>query len=73
MAIPQNGPQHIQTNKITQVRTQNTKTVYTSNNKARTFMIKLAMYSNICLAFNLIANLSCSNDYGVPCEFAQAT
>ena len=49
MAIPQNGPQHIQTNKITQVRTQNTKKVYTSNNKARTFMIKLAMYSNICL------------------------
>ena len=36
-------------------------------------MIKLAMYSNICLAFNLFADLSCSNDYGVPCKFAQAT
>ena len=23
------------------------------------------MYSNICLAYNLIPDLSCSNDYGV--------
>ena len=36
-------------------------------------MIKLAMYSNICLAFNLLPDLSYSNDYGVPCKFAQAT
>ena len=36
-------------------------------------MIKLAMYSNICLAFKLFPDLSCSNDYGVTCKFAQAT
>ena len=36
-------------------------------------MIKLAMYSNICLAFYLFLDLSCSNDYGVPGKFAQAT
>ena len=36
-------------------------------------MIKLAMCSNICLAFNLYPRPSCSNDYGVPCKFAQAT
>ena len=34
-----------------------------SKNKTHTPMIKLAMYSNICLAFNLIPDLSCSNDY----------
>ena len=32
-----------------------------SNNKAHTPTIKVAMYSNICLAFNLIPDLSCSN------------
>ena len=66
MAILQQGPRHI--------RTQNT-TVYTdkSNNKTHTLMIKLAMYSNICLAFKLFPDLSCSNDYGVTCKFAQAT
>ena len=36
-------------------------------------MIKLTMYSNICLAFNLFSDLSCTNDYGVPCKLAQAT
>ena len=36
-------------------------------------MIKLAMYRNICLAFNLIPVLVFSNDFGVPCKFAQAT
>ena len=36
-------------------------------------MITLAMYSNICLAFYRFPDLSCSNDYGVPCKFAQAT
>ena len=36
-------------------------------------MIKLAMYSNICLAFNLFPNLFFSNDFRVPCKFAQAT
>ena len=36
-------------------------------------MIKLAMYSNICLAFYLFFDLSCSSDYGVPGKFAQAT
>ena len=44
-----------------------------SNNKAHTVMIKLAMYRNICLAFNLIPVLVFSNDFGVPCKFAQAT
>ena len=34
-------------------------------------MIKLAMYRNICLAFNLIPVLVFSNDFGVPCKFAQ--
>ena len=36
-------------------------------------MLKLVMYSNICLAFNLFPELSYSNDYGVPCKFVQAT
>ena len=65
MAILQQGPRHI--------RTQNT-TVYTdkSNNKTHTLMIKLAMYSNICITFYLFLDLSCSNDYGVPYKFAQA-
>ena len=44
-----------------------------SNNKAHTVMIKLVMYRNICLAFNLIPVLVFSNDFGVPCKFAQAT
>jgi len=66
MAILQQGPRHI--------RTQNT-TVYTdkSNNKTHILMIKLAMYSNICITFYLFLDLSCSNDYGVPYKFAQAT
>ena len=65
-----------QINKITQLRTQNTKTVYKNQIKATTKLtlkIKLVMYSNTCLAFNLIPYLSCSNDYGVPCRFAEAT
>ena len=44
-----------------------------SNNKAHTVMIKLAMYRNICLAFNLIPVLVFSSDFGVPCKFAKAT
>ena len=36
-------------------------------------MIKLAMYRNICLAFNLIPVLVFSSDFGVPCKFAKAT
>ena len=65
MAILQQGPRHM--------RTQNT-TVYTdkSNNKTHSLMIKLAMYSNICITFYLFLDLSCSNDYGVPYKFAQA-
>ena len=65
MAILQQGPRHM--------RTQNT-TVYTdkSNNKTHSLMIKLAMYSNICINFYLFLDLSCSNDYGVPYKFAQA-
>ena len=65
-----------QINKITQLRTQNTKTVYKNQIKATTKLtlkIKLVMYSNTCLVFNLIPDLSCSNDYGVPCKLAQAT
>ena len=31
------------------------------------------MYSNICITFYLFLDLSCSNDYGVPYKFAQAT
>ena len=42
-------------------------------NKAHKLIIKLAMHSNICLAFNRIPDSSCSNDYDVPCKFAQAT
>ena len=44
-----------------------------SNNKAHTPTIKVAMYSNICLAFNLIPDISCSNYYGVAWKSAQAT
>ena len=58
------------------LRTQNTKTVSQadkSSNKAHTVMIKLAMYSNICLAFNLFPNLFFANDFRVPCKFAPAT
>ena len=44
-----------------------------SNNKAHTVMIKLVMYRNICLAFNLIPVFVFSDDFGVPCKFAQAT
>ena len=36
-------------------------------------MIKLAIYSNFYLALILSPHLPCSNDYGVPCKFAQAT
>ena len=32
-------------------------------------MIKLAMDSNIGLAFYLFPNLSCSNGYGVLCKY----
>ena len=30
------------------------------------------MYSNICLAFNLIPNLCCSHDVRIPCKFVEA-
>ena len=75
MAIPQHGPRHKLTKlqnygqKIPRRFTQADK----SNNEVHTLMIKLAMYSNICLAFSLISDLSYSNDYGVPFKFAQAT
>ena len=34
-------------------------------------MMKLAMYSNIGLAFYLFPDLSYSKDYDVPCKFSQ--
>ena len=75
MTIPQHGPQHKLTklhnygHKIPRRFAQTDK----DDNKAHTLIIKLAMYSNICLAFYLFLDLFCSNDYGVPCKFAQAT
>ena len=65
MAILQHGPRHKLTklhncgHKIPRRFTQADK----SNNKARTLMIKLVMYSNISPAFNLFPYLSCSNFY----------
>ena len=65
MAIPQHGPRHKLTklhncgHKIARRFTQADK----SNNKARTLMIKLVMYSNISPAFNLFPYLSCFNFY----------
>ena len=73
MATPQHEPRHTELTNYTVTKYQDG---YTSRKKATTkltLMIKLAMYSNIYLAFNLFLDLSCSNDYGVPCKFAQAT
>ena len=70
MAIPQHDPRHKLTKLHSHKIPRRFKQAEKSNNKAHTLMVKLAMYSNICLAFNLFLDLSCSNDYGVPCKFA---
>ena len=41
--------------------------------QGHTLMIKLAMYSNLYIAFDLVPDVSCSKDCGVPSKFAQAT
>ena len=70
MAIPQHDPRHkltkLHSHKIPRRLNKQKK----ASNKAHTLMVKLAMYSNICLAFIFSFDLSCSNDYGVPCKFA---
>ena len=71
MATPQHKPRHTELTKLHSHKIpRRLHKQKKSNNKAHTLMIKLAMYSNICLAFNLFLDLSCSNDYGVPCKFA---
>ena len=75
LPIPQHGPRQKLTklynceHKIPRRFTQ----AHKNYNKAHKLMIKLAMHSNICLAFNRNPDSSCSNDYDVPCKFAQAT
>ena len=75
MAIPQHDLRH----KLTKLHNYGHKIprrfaqADKDDNKAHPLMIKLAMYRNICLAFYLFLDLSCSNDYGVPSKFAQAT
>ena len=71
MAILQQGPRHKLTKLHNYTNTKYQNGLY-KQIKAAT-KLTLAMYSNICLAFNLIPNLCCSNDYDVPCKFAEAT
>ena len=65
MAIPQHGPRHKLTklhnyrHKMPRRFTQADK----NNNKPRTLMIKLVMYSKISPPFNLFPDLSCSIVY----------
>ena len=75
MSIQQHGPRH----KLTKLHNYGHKIprrfaqADKDDNKAHPLMIKWAMYNNICLPFYLFLDLSCSNDYGVPGKFAQAT
>ena len=75
LPIPQQGPRQKLTklyncgHKIPRRFTQ----AHKNYNKAHNLMIKLAMHSKICPAFNRNPESSCSNDYDVPCKFAQAT
>ena len=74
MAIPQHGSRH----KLSKLDNYGHKIprrfaeADKEDNKAHTLVIKLVMYSNICLGFYLFPDLSCSNDYGVPGKYARA-